>query len=747
MKKVSITGAILVLTCIGTAQVDKISPPRENNRFGTFAIGRGSPTERAVAMNKLSAAANKAAQGCLNQTEVIALVDDSLSAGQLALYGWRIVTRIGEVATLKGCAGSVPYLVALPGIRYVKMPSRVYPTMDSARKLSNVNQVHKTIPGWTGPRLTGKGVLLGMIDTDFDTRHKTFQDSNGLTRFTALWDQVDTASGFPNSFGYGVIKNHTQILGDSMFGLGTDGHGTFTTSFAAGSDWNCPYYGVAPDAAIAGVKMGNTDQTIIDGLSWLFSLADSLHLPCVVNMSLGIAEGPHDGTSLVDRAIDNVSATPGHIVVGAAGNDGAKKEHVTLQIGQAQSKGVWLTPIPSGGGWWVSGIEMWGDSGKSIVATFNIFDTVNRSYGPCTPNKTLNSATSSADANLQPMSWTDPGTHTRYTVYFQATAVEKASPLNGKPHIQAVMYTPDSVLYFGASVSVPGTTGGTVQAWNFLQKSFRGFQVANYNDGDTVMSVNELGGTAKRNITVGSYLSKTLTTQWNGQVLGWDSYGNHGLNAYSGRGPTVDGRIKPDISAPGSNVAGAMPRFITDLSNCVYWPDSPAVEDRYGLTGGTSVAAPIVAGIVAFMLQIDSSLTVEQARTYLQETAIVDTFTGPITAPNNLWGAGKANALGVVAKMLNITANMRIAGSQSVLPTYRFIRLPGNRLKFTGNPKDANNGVTIELFSVNGRRIMQQLFSRNNTVVTLTPLSQGVYIVRAVEKSMVLCSSKISVLY
>jgi subtilisin family serine protease len=309
------------------------------------------------------------------------------------------------------------------------------------------------------------------------------------------------------------------------------------------------------------------------------------------------------------------------------------------------------------------------------------------------------------------------------------------------------MYSPNPVFYFGAMVSVPGTTGGTVQAWNFLQTSFRSFQVANYNDGDTVMSVNELGGTAKRNITVGSYLSKTLTTQWNGQLLGWDSYGNHGLNAYSGHGPTVDGRIKPDISAPGSNVAGAMPRFITNLSNCVYWPDSPAVEDRYAITGGTSVAAPIVAGIVAMMLQIDSSLTVEQARTYLQETAIVDTFTGPIPSPNNWWGAGKANALGVVAKMLNLTANRRIAGTQSVVPMYHFIRLSGNRLLFAGSRKDAGNDVTIELFSVNGRRIMQQLLGRNNTVVTLAPLSQGVYIVRAVEKSTVLCSSKISVLY
>ncbi len=81
-------------------------------------------------------------------TRVSALVNDSLSIEELGRYGWRLISRIGNVATLEGSAESAPYLGALRGIRYVKMPSRVYPVMDSARKNTYVNQLQKTVPGW-----------------------------------------------------------------------------------------------------------------------------------------------------------------------------------------------------------------------------------------------------------------------------------------------------------------------------------------------------------------------------------------------------------------------------------------------------------------------------------------------------------------------------------------------------------------------------------------------------------------------
>lgn len=674
----------------------------------------------------------KAGSAAAKRLRVSALVNDSLSPKELARLGWRVVTRLGEVATLEGPAATAARIGAVTGIRYVKMPSRVFALMDSVRTVTHADELHGTRPGWTGPRLTGKGVLFGIIDTDFDTRHKAFIDTaTGLTRFIALWDQDDTTGSVPNRFGYGIIKNRQGVLADSLFCLGDEGHGTLMASFGAGSDWRSPYYGIAPEAMIAGVKMRGEDQDVIDGISWLFSLADSLRVPCVVNMSLGVPTGPHDGTSLVDRAIDNVSNTAGHIVVGAAGNDGSRGAHVTLTVGSGQSQGAWLTPIPVTSPFYASGAELWGDSGKDIIATFYVLDTVTKSYGQPTPRKTVNSATAVPDASPVQVMWNGN------RLYFQITEVESASPLNGKPHIQTIMYSQGPALYFGVSVAVTG--GGTVQAWNVVQYSFRSFGITGYNDGDAAMSVNELGGTAKRNITAGAYISKSIHTLWNGTVVGADDLGFHALTHYTGRGPTVDGRIKPDITAPGSNVAGAMPRFFTDVSNCVYWPDSPAVSGRYMVNGGTSVSAPIVSGVVALMLQADSSLTVEQARTIIQETAITDTATGTIPPYNNWWGAGKVNAMGALAKLLGITAvRPASAPAQKDVQTspYRLSRLPGSRLSLSGQALGAGGQrLLFEYFSINGRCCLRHVLDKGSAIDSFSGLPYGVYLVRVSDGS------------
>jgi subtilisin family serine protease len=377
---------------------------------------------------------------------------------------------------------------------------------------------------------------------------------------------------------------------------------------------------------------------------------------------------------------------------------------------------------------------MWGDSGKSISAAFYVIDSATKSYGEPMPRKRLDSRTSTTDASPQPVTWN------ANQLFFQVAAVENASPLNGKPHIQTVMFSPNARLFFGPMVSVPGTGGGTVHCWNVVQQAFRSLGMGWF-DGDLEMSVNELGGTTRSNITVGAYNSKSHCLSYDGRVIGYppgdSSY--HGISTYSGRGPTVDGRIKPDITAPGSNPAGAMARFLTDLTNCVYWPDSPAVEDRYMMTGGTSVSSPIVAGVVALMLEYNPILTVEEARQIIMETAITDAATGTIPPLSNIWGAGKVNALGAVDWVVSNTAVRppAIYGTGAAALD-RLVVLSGNRLMFTGNAK----GVTVELFSLAGRLVLRQA---GKTTVPLARLPQGVYFARAVDKGRTISSRKISI--
>ena len=148
MRKAAIVAVITWMLCMGVSGAG-MPAPEQARCAGTFTILHNPaivyPEHLRVAVS--GAAKNDGVQ----RIRVSVLVNESLSSQELARYGWRIITRIGEVATLEGPAASVRSLGALPGIRYVKLPSRVYPLMDSVRKVTHADELHKTRPGWTGP--------------------------------------------------------------------------------------------------------------------------------------------------------------------------------------------------------------------------------------------------------------------------------------------------------------------------------------------------------------------------------------------------------------------------------------------------------------------------------------------------------------------------------------------------------------------------------------------------------------------
>lgn len=126
----------------------------------------------------------------------------------------------------------------------------------------------------------------------------------------------------------------------------------------------------------------------------------------------------------------------------------------------------------------------------------------------------------------------------------------------------------------------------------------------------------------------------------------------------SSRGPTHDGRIKPDISAPANLIAGAANSFNINFNPNIE-VDSLAKPTNgkwsYSIRRGTSVSSPIVSGIVAMMLEVDPGLSPDEVKEYLISNADKDQFTG--SSPNNLWGHGKVNAYRVLADLENFVSN------------------------------------------------------------------------------------------
>jgi serine protease AprX len=149
-------------------------------------------------------------------------------------------------------------------------------------------------------------------------------------------------------------------------------------------------------------------------------------------------------------------------------------------------------------------------------------------------------------------------------------------------------------------------------------------------------------GVAENVITVGS-MADTGVPHLRDETFGTNRAWVEGFNlaASSSRGPTQDGRIKPDLVAPGVHITSA------NASN----PNNGS--DPYVTFNGTSMATPFVAGVVALMLDQNPALTPAQIKTQLRSTAIDWGRGGPLhsagtSGPDVDYGAGRLDAFAAI---------------------------------------------------------------------------------------------------
>lgn len=588
-----------------------------------------------------------------------------------------------------------------------------FPNLDTTRRLCLIDEVHGTRPSNLPRNATGKNVLVGIIDTEFDTHHPAFMDYLGETRFIALWDQNFSTSIPTNRFGYGIIKRQAELQKDSLFGLSEDHvHGTLVASIAAGSDRAFGLYGAAPEAIIAAVKYSDKISNISDGISWIFSLADSLNLPCVINLSIGISFGPHDGTSLFDRFVDSVSG-PGRIIVGAAGNDYPKGSHTFFKLSSGDTGRTWITPkttTSNGNTFYISGIDIWGEQTKYFSVLPLIMDTATKvidSFSKVSINKRSSGYT---DLKL----WKNPD-GTLDSVLFNIAP--EISTLNNKPHCQIAVQTSNKNLFAGVKI-INGNDSANIHAWHVSKMALRKLAMSGFQDGDAEYNINEIGGTAKKIIVAGSYVGRASLKYWNDSIEVIQNPGN--LAHFSSSGPTVDKRIKPDIVAPGFRIVAAMSRSSPADLTPVIWPDISRTTGRYCESTGTSASAPVVTGIIALMLEINPHLTPELALQCITKTAIHDQWTGDII-PVNRWGAGKINAAGAVQELITLST----VTPKPILKQSRKITMHqfGRTVLFRNIDK---NGYAI-LFDLNGRKLLKLNINKNGNMTIPSNIAAGLF--------------------
>lgn len=237
-------------------------------------------------------------------------------------------------------------------VEYVEKPKRLYFATLQGRRASCIPQV-----AIREPFLTGKNVLIAVIDSGIDYRSQEFINRTG-SRIRYLWDQTlipsENIGSPPDGYSIGVEFSQEKInealqspYPESLVpSFDTSGHGTAVAAIAAagGNLLDGRLQGAAPESELIVVKLGSPvpdsfprTTELMRALTYVIQKAVELERPIAVNLSFGNTYGSHDGTSILERFIDNVSEIGRTVICVGSGNEGAAGGHVSGQLRQGES--------------------------------------------------------------------------------------------------------------------------------------------------------------------------------------------------------------------------------------------------------------------------------------------------------------------------------------------------------------------------------------------------------------------------
>lgn len=579
-----------------------------------------------------------------NEPILSLLVRSTDGGSALQSAGFEVGTTAGEVSVITAPLSRLRELAALPGVLQVEMVRPVKPLLDVSVAEIGASDVHgAAVPPYPGTGATGKGVVVGIVDSGVDVTHGDFKNADGTSRISFLWDQNDGGGPGPAEFPCtggasgrswcGTQWTAAQIDASQSRQTDVVGHGTHVAGAAAGNGRatsptgsQFTYVGVAPDAEIVAVNTNFLDGGIIEGVDYVMRRAGSK--PCVVNLSLGSQFGPHDGTDLFDLAMDGLSG-PGRIIVAASGNEGDEPIHGEVVVPAGQSANVTFSigarNPQSGLQNDVVWMEAWYPGNANL--SFRIVGPGGGSVGPIGLGG--DSAINTTDGTL----WVSNATTTTN---------------NGDRLADLVLYDGSSAVPTAGNWRIEVTnasgTAAEVDLWigqNTLVGPSGSVEVGF--TGDALEFAELVGSPASSNssIAVGAYVTKRRWMASTGQTLGYVGLTDEDLGSiadFSSMGPRRDGALKPEITAPGMGIASA----VSFDANPTGDPQRLLTDGIHTINQGTSMACPHISGVVALILQRHPNYDRPAVMTALTATARNDAHTG--TVPNNLFGFGKVDA-------------------------------------------------------------------------------------------------------
>jgi len=579
--------------------------------------------ERAVPVPRRQVAARRGSLQAIPPGVEAQVLVQTTNRDAPALRGER--NRKGNLITARVPLSALDELAARKDVTFIELAEPL------AAPKPAVNPAQAATPSRTRfgfPQQRGAAdVMIGIIDVQgFDFAHPDFLDAKGRTRFVAIWDQGGSARPSPRDarFNYGAEFTQQQLTEaitaapkvgvaphdlERQSEMVAGSHGTHVASVAGGN------LGICPKARLAGVLVSLSDKDqdprasfcdstrLIDAVEYLLDLAARQKARAIsINISLGTNGHAHDGSSGVNRWIDRELTLPGRCVCVAAGNAGQEAAEQPGDYGFVMGRVHTSGRIPASGlnhdlEWTVIGNGLADISENELELWYSPQDRFGVSIR--TPDGRWTEV-------IHPREFIENRELPNGTIL--SVYNEVYHPANGANYI-AIYLSP-----FLAKDAVVGVAAG-----QWLVR-LHGQQVRNgrfhgWIERDDPRPVGRLGSKELWNFP--SFFSQR--TNVDDSSVGSLGCGNNiitvanldaardRIHITSSQGPTRDGRFKPDVAAPGTDIVAAK--------------GFAGPNDLWVSMTGTSMASPVVTGVAALLLAREPRLTAAQIQGIIQRTA------------------------------------------------------------------------------------------------------------------------------